>query len=187
MRTLLATLSLPLLLAAAPAADAPGPEALQLRRAKAAAEGYRDALQGALQGALSSGGPAAAVDACATVAPALAKAHSKDGVVLGRAGTRLRNPANAPPAWVGPLLEALKAEKPEAPGPRTRELPGGKLGVVLPIPVGKGCLQCHGTEVAAPVREVLQRRYPRDEATGYREGELRGVFWVEVDGVQSAP
>jgi hypothetical protein len=184
-------LALPLLLSAAapstPAAPAAEAEARKLARAKAAAEGLRDALQGQLSAALGAGGPAAAVEVCASVAPALAKAHSKDGVVVGRTGTRLRNPANAAPAWARPLLEALKEAPPEARGPRTAKLPGGALGVVLPIPTGKPCLQCHGTEVAQPVREVIAKRYPADAATGYREGELRGAFWVEVSEAASRP
>jgi hypothetical protein len=182
--TRLPLLALPLLLSAvatpAPAASPAEAEARQLARAKAAAEGFRDALQAQLSAALASGGPAAAVEVCASVAPALAKAHSKDGLVLGRTGTRLRNPENAPPAWARPLLEALKTASAEARGPRTAKLPGGALGVVLPISTGKPCLACHGREVAEPVRAVLAKRYPADAATGYREGELRGVFWVEV-------
>ncbi|MEN9796632.1 MAG: hypothetical protein RL653_328 [Pseudomonadota bacterium] len=177
-------LALPLLLSAvAPSNPVAGPgetEARQLARAKSAAEGLRDALQGQLAAALASGGPAAAVEVCASVAPGLAKAHSRDGVVVGRTGTRLRNPGNAAPAWARPLLEALGEAPPEARGVRTTKLPGGRLGVVLPISTGKPCLQCHGTEVSEPVREVLGQRYPADAATGYREGELRGAFWVEV-------
>ncbi len=30
------------------------------------------------------------------------------------------------------------------------------------------------------VKEVLASGYPRDEATGFAEGDLRGWFWIEV-------
>jgi hypothetical protein len=30
------------------------------------------------------------------------------------------------------------------------------------------------------VREELKERYPADQATGFKDGDLRGWFWVEV-------
>ena len=39
----------------------------------------------------------------------------------------------------------------------------------------------HYTELAVAVDEIAERiraLYPEDQATGFREGDLRGVFWV---------
>jgi len=60
----------------------------------------------------------------------------------------------------------------------------GSLGVVMPIVVGSSCLACHGDPGAmeAVVREAIAKAYPKDQATGYKEGDLRGWFWVEVPG-----
>ena len=41
------------------------------------------------------------------------------------------------------------------------------------------CLACHGEHPAEAVRERLAALYPEDNASGYREGDLRGVFWAE--------
>jgi len=43
-----------------------------------------------------------------------------------------------------------------------------------------GCLACHGSEVAEPVRAAIAERYPDDHATGFAVGDLRGALWVEV-------
>jgi hypothetical protein len=101
-------------------------------------------------------------------------------LTIGRTSARLRNRDNAPRAWVKPLLDDLVKARPEDRGPRTVDLDDGGLGVVLPIATGRPCLQCHGVDVADDVKTAIARRYPRDEATGFREGDLRGVFWVEV-------
>ena len=48
--------------------------------------------------------------------------------------------------------------------------------------VADGCLACHGPAEALDeeVRVALAELYPEDRATGFRSGDLRGWFWVEV-------
>jgi hypothetical protein len=149
-------------------------------RARTAAEELKRRLVAAVEAAIAAGGPASAIDVCATTAPTLTAALSGPTLTIGRTSARLRNPANATRPWVQPLLDGLEKSPPEHRGPRTVELPDHTLGVVLPIVAGPLCLQCHGTAVADDVQAALARRYPQDRATGYRAGDLRGVFWVEV-------
>src|SRR5690606_8583150 len=51
-----------------------------------------------------------------------------------------------------------------------------------PIVVQARCLACHGERerLAPTVRSLLDERYPNDEATGYRVGDLRGMVSVRV-------
>ena len=45
------------------------------------------------------------------------------------------------------------------------------------------CLKCHGQperEIAPSTMEVLRRLYPEDRATGFRLGELRGMWRVDL-------
>lgn len=148
-------------------------------RAKAALAPFKASLQSALLGALADGGPDRAIDVCATEAPRLADAAAKDGLRLGRTASRLRNPENRPPPWVAPLLDEL-AKSPAEGAHRTVALPGGRAGYVEAIVMKPLCGTCHGESVAPELRSRISSRYPRDEATGFREGDLRGVFWVEV-------
>ena len=68
---------------------------------------------------------------------------------------------------------------------RAYRLPAGRLGVVLPITTGAVCLRCHGKSIAPEVSSAIRAAYPNDQATGFDEGDLRGVFWVELDHVAS--
>ncbi|MBL9120512.1 MAG: DUF3365 domain-containing protein [Phycisphaerae bacterium] len=124
-----------------------------------------------------SGGPAGAIDVCRTQAPRIAaEVAQESGVRIGRTGVRLRNPANAAPAWAAPLL----ATRPTA--PQALRAPDGTLGVILPIRLGSMCVACHGPAdtLAADVRTALATHYPADQATGFQDGDLRGWFWIEV-------
>jgi hypothetical protein len=59
---------------------------------------------------------------------------------------------------------------------------GDKVGLLRPIGVRAACLGCHGPrkQLAPAVLNELSERYPGDEATGFKEGDLRGWFWVEI-------
>ena len=46
------------------------------------------------------------------------------------------------------------------------------------IPTQGMCLKCHGTSIDPKVQAKLKELYPRDQATGFSEGELRGAFVV---------
>ena len=41
---------------------------------------------------------------------------------------------------------------------------------------------CHGapTEIVEEIQNTLAEYYPGDQATGFKEGDLRGWFWVEA-------
>ena len=109
----------------------------------------------------------------------IAAAHTTPGVRVGRASHRLRNPANAPPAWVAPLLEAYVAD-PASRAPREVALPGGGSGYVEPIYVQPLCVTCHGKAIAPDVAARIDALYPEDQATGFDVDDLRGVWWVET-------
>ena len=161
-------------------ADAAASEGVEAR-AQAALKPLKQGLMKALTEAMASGGPEAAITVCRDEAPKIAAAASRDGVVVGRTSDRLRNPKNAPRAWVAPLLAEYAAAAPDArPAHRVVPLPDGGFGYVEPIAVAGVCTQCHGAQVAPPIRDKLAALYPEDRATGYVEGDLRGLFWVEV-------
>jgi len=152
----------------------------RLARATAAGGALQGQLKEALTAALARGGPVAAIDVCATTAPAIAKALSVDGLTVGRTSTKLRNAANVTPTWVAPHLERWAKLPAAERGPHQQHLDDGRFAWAAPITAQPLCLTCHGTAVADDVKAAIAARYPQDTATGYAEGDLRGAVWVEV-------
>ena len=143
---------------------------------------FKRDLQAALREGLAQG-PVEAIGACRLVAPKIARAHSREDIRVGRTSDRLRNPANTAPDWVAPILTAYLAS-PSDRGPRTVELAQGRTGYVEPILAQPLCLTCHGQEVAPELRARIEALYPEDQAVGFRAGDLRGVFWVELPAAE---
>lgn len=137
---------------------------------------FKRDLQDALRAGLAQS-PVEAIAACRLRAPEIAKALSRDGVRVGRTSHRLRNPSNAPPDWVSPILDAYVAD-PSDRTPRTTTLPNGQSGYTEPILTQPLCLACHGQILAPDVAARIKELYPEDEAVGFEVGDLRGVFWV---------
>jgi hypothetical protein len=167
-------------LAFAACGQGPAPDAGAAWRERGAAVvlPFKQQLMAALTAALAEGGPERAIDACRLRAPELAREASVAGASVGRTSHRLRNPANAPRAWVAPLLAAYVAGGAED-EPRAVRLPSGGVGYVEPILVAPPCLACHGEALAPAVEARIRASYPDDRATGFRAGDFRGLFWVE--------
>lgn len=162
---------------AARAEDA-GAEDASSKRARETLGPFKRALKQALTEGLRDG-PVQAIDACHTQAPDIAQAHSTSGVRVGRASHRLRNPQNAAPDWVQPVLDAYVADDAHR-APRLVALGDGRVGYVEPIRIQPLCLTCHGETLAPAVRARIDALYPEDAATGFAPGDLRGVWWVEL-------
>lgn len=124
-------------------------------------------------------GPAEAIAACRVEAPKLAEALSKDGVKLGRASRKARNPNNAPKLWMQPLLQAYETD-PNRREPGVVLIDDKTVGYVEPIYVQPLCVTCHGSELEPDLKARIDELYPNDKATGYAAGDLRGVFWAEL-------
>ena len=151
-------------------------QAAQRDRALAARDAMFTSLKGRLMEVVGSEGPAAAISVCSKEAPQIAKQVSEEhGLKIGRTSFRLRNPDNATPTWAKQLVADRVAE----PTYLTQE---GKFAALLPIRIQAQCLMCHGPEdtIPPPVKEALAEHYPKDQATGFQDGDLRGWFCVEV-------
>ncbi len=150
-----------------------------------AAEAFQS-LGSRLRQAIEEGGVHSAIPYCSSVAlPVTSAVAASNAVVIQRVTHRPRNPASrANPAE----LELIR-------GFESRQQSGQPLGAVAfgtpqggarfyaPIVITNDlCLKCHGRidqEVALDVVAVLRRQYPHDEATGFRLGDLRGLWRVD--------
>lgn len=158
----------------------PPPEvpASEIDRARAALEPFQQELVATLMTALADG-PAHAISVCRVRAPEIAEGLAVDGVEMGRTSHRLRNPSNAPRAWVEPLL-AWYLEHPDAREGRAVRIDAATFGYVEPIELKPFCLSCHGPSVEPELYASIRELYPEDEAVGFHAGELRGLFWVSM-------
>jgi len=162
---------------AAPAVD-PAEE-----RVVAAVSALKVGLKKELEQAMAAGGPDNALGVCRDRAPALAtELATKYQVQVGRSSHKLRNPSNVPRAWVKPIIdEWLKTSAAER-KPRVVSVSKNVVGYIEPIATGAFCLACHG-EVPAATQAKIKALYPSDQATGFEEGDLRGVFWAEGSNI----
>ncbi len=160
-----------------PAIPARATRAQQERTARAARDAVFETLAARLVEVMSEEGPVEAIRVCRDEANELTREVGREYFVdIGRTSERLRNPENSPPYWARSLME-LQPEQAEYLG-----LSDGRLGALLPIRMSATCVLCHGLpdEIPADVQAVLATHYPDDQATGFRPGDLRGWFWVEV-------
>ncbi|MDY6943534.1 MAG: DUF3365 domain-containing protein [Pseudomonadota bacterium] len=151
--------------------------AVWVERGESTLAPFKKRLMGALIKGLEDG-PEAAVEVCQLVAPEIAAELSTAGVELGRTSHKLRNPRNAPQAWVQPLLDDYVAT-PGKTEPEVVRLDSGAVGYVEPIFVQPMCLACHGRALSPGVAARIDGHYPQDQARGFEVGDFRGLFWVE--------
>lgn len=160
------------------------PEALRdsISRADLIVVSMQNALLRELTSALDKGGPQLAVKAChVDVAGITGRAARQPGVSAGRTSDRLRNPGNYPRRWAAPFVDAHAGRPARDVDGFVVDL-GESVGVLRPIAQRPLCATCHGPAegIDPAVRALLRERYPADRAVGFREGEIRGWFWVEV-------
>ncbi len=144
-------------------------------------------LAGNLKKAMKSGGPVEAIKFCNLKAnplvDSLSKAHH---ATIKRTSSKLRSPANAPSELeakqLAAYMEDVKANKPLQ--PKVVLTSDNKVQFFAPIKTKAVCLKCHGAADSDKLPKhykVIQELYPNDQATGYKEGELRGIWSIQMD------
>jgi len=165
-----------------PIAEAPPELRAVVPRADLIVVSMQDAVLRELTDALSRGGPSSAIGFCHLDATYVSQRIGKDtGIAAGRTSDRLRNPTNAPRPWAAPLVKANAGRQAKNVEGFVVDL-GNRVGVLRPIAERPVCAACHGPvdKFSPQVLGVLADRYPADLAVGFREGEIRGWFWVEM-------
>lgn len=144
-------------------------------------------LGGRLNAHLAMDGPEGAIRFCAGEARELTDSVSRTlgaGWEVKRTSRQTRRPGNAPDSMEADALAFFHAadEAGEEPANHVQRTPDGDYRYYMPLRVGHMCLECHGDRdrLDPAVRAVLDARYPADQATGYAEGDLRGLVRVTV-------
>ena len=115
------------------------------------------------------------------LADSLGKTHN---VVIKRTSHKLRNAKNEPDADSKAVLEEyLKLqESHKTMEPVVKKAPDGYVHFYAPIKLKKECLKCHGTpgqDITDEIYKLIKSKYPNDKATGFKEGELRGIWDIK--------
>jgi len=153
-------------------------------KGKEIAEATAKKLGGTLVEKMKDGGVKEAVPFCNTKAIPLTEEMSvKFDANIKRTSNLLRNESNKPNEEEVLILNnysKLFAEnKPMKPVVELDE--SGAPHFYAPIILQKKCLTCHG-EVGVGVTKksdsIISSLYPKDLATGYKEGDLRGIWSI---------
>lgn len=153
---------------------------------KGVIKGFFKELKGELMKAKKAGGPIAAVKACNTKAPGIAKNASKNGWDVARTSLKLRNEDNAPDQWELKVLKQFEARKAKGESPEKIAYAeivsdNGKrtFRMMKAIPTAELCITCHGTKVKPEIINALNKHYPNDKAKGFKVGDIRGAFTLK--------
>lgn len=163
---------------------ATAPEALRpaIQEADLVIVSLQNAALAELTRELARGGPAGAIKSCHIEATGAAYRVARErGIAAGRTSDRVRNPLNAPKRWAAPIVAKYAGRHAAGLDGFAVDL-GDRVGVLRPIAHRAMCAACHGPEekFKPQVRAELKDRYPVDRGKGFKDGELRGWFWVEI-------
>ncbi len=181
-----AVMGIAVLLAGAwPTPSAAAEASTDLTTARQIVKRFAGELKGELKKAVGEEGFEHAIGVCKDAAPRIAATLSAEtGWRVGRTALRLRNPANAPDsvesAVLNEFLERAAAGEPLAKMETALEQIGAEarkdFRYMKAIPTGELCLTCHGSDIDPKLAARIRAAYPKDQATGFKLGELRGAF-----------
>lgn len=155
-----------------------------LKKGTEIAQATQKKLGGTLVEKMKNGGVREAVPYCNTKALPLTREMSEQyNVTIKRTSHRLRNEKNAPNSEETFVLTdynkmLAEGKKPE---PMVKLDEYGKVHFYAPIIVQKKCLTCHGEigfDVTKVADSIIKSHYPKDLATGFKEGDLRGIWSI---------
>jgi len=104
-------------------------------------------------------------------------------ISVRRTSLKPRNSADKPDGTDIKVMDVLAKEiaaKQISPNSvKVVEVNGG-IRVYKPLVTQKVCLKCHGSNISPEISKIIKEKYPQDQATGFKEGDLRGVIVAEV-------
>lgn len=142
-----------------------------------------DTLTKTMNAALKAGNYEKAILVCKQMAPGLTGTYNNHAAKIRRTSNKYRNKANAPDYLEKPQLDFFQKLS-ENGMPMKSKLVVDEKGTVhyfKPIILQPICLNCHGKQgedIAANTLAILKAQYPEDSASGYKAGELRGLWHI---------
>ncbi|PPR31230.1 MAG: hypothetical protein CFH32_00273 [Alphaproteobacteria bacterium MarineAlpha9_Bin2] len=146
-------------------------------------------LKSSLQMVMKESGPIAALEYCNVAAQDITKELSDTlQLKVRRTSLKTRNKNNIPDDWEQKSLSVFTAQY--ISGEEIKNMYFHEIVTtnnndriyrfIKPIPTGKVCLTCHGSNISSELADKIKELYPNDKATGFKAGEIRGAFSVIV-------
>jgi len=140
-----------------------------------------------LKEAIQNGGVKNAISFCNTAAmPLVDSLNQALGADIRRVSSEARNPNNLPNDLEKKLLEAYEYQwKDSIPlNTNVQAISDDQYLFTKPIIIDNAlCLTCHGTlenGLTQDTDEFIKSKYPLDRATGYKLGDLRGMWSITI-------
>ncbi|MCR9288258.1 MAG: DUF3365 domain-containing protein [Bacteroidetes bacterium] len=160
-------------------------EKAMLEKGKQVAAKTFATLSGALQKAIKEGGIPNAIQYCKLNALSIKDSLSKaENATIRRTSLKIRNPEDTPTKSELKILNQYQQLEKEGKDikPIVRQLESGNIIFYAPIRVNEFCLQCHGKigeTLTEENHQIIQNKYPTDQAIGYNMSDLRGIWSIE--------
>jgi hypothetical protein len=145
-----------------------------------------DTLSYTLKEKISAGGFENAVSFCQLKAIDLTQTFSDDHTSIKRTSLKVRNRNNQADELEKSQIQHFQ-DLIDSGAVLKSKLVAEHTGVVhffKPIIMQPLCLNCHGDpkkDISPATLAILEQKYPADEATGYTNGELRGVWHITFE------
>ena len=153
------------------------------------AKDFMESLKSILVKEMQANGIVAAVSVCSDTAQLLTNNYGiKKGIFIKRVSFKYRNENDAPNKIETEALKMFEELKQKGELKETTEFfktteENGVTSVIYlkPILVQAPCLSCHGSldQIGPDVKQILQKKYPNDKATGYQLDDLRGAVSIK--------
>ncbi len=133
---------------------------------------------------MKEGGPIQAIPFCNEQAmPITHQLSEKFNVTIKRTSDKLRNQENNPSVRELEIIQDYENSLADNEGlmPLVEIDNNGKKHFYAPIILKANCLVCHGKlneTINSKTDSIVKSLYPNDMATGYSEGDLRGIWSV---------
>ena len=161
----------------------------QLVNMRSTSVDFMKELKGILIEQIQTGGVVQAVAVCSDTAQVLSNEFGRErGVYIKRVSLKNRNEINHPDDFEKRVLREFEFLHQNNELNNETEfaeiITEGNykyLRYLKPILIQAECLNCHGnkSEMMPEVRNLVAQKYPKDEATGYKTGELRGAISIK--------
>ncbi len=149
-------------------------------RGDSIASGVQKILLANVMQAMKTGGPVYAVTFCNEKAMPLTDSLSKKyNCEIKRVSDKFRNPANKLTETDSVIWRKMSLSETMSPfisSENAQFVYYKSINIAMPA-----CLKCHGSadkEIDAKTLEAIRQKYPDDKATGYNEGDLRGMWKI---------